>query len=131
MGFSLQMQITKHLTFRWIFILFLSGPAIASDVNISGIYGNYGLNPNGTDYSVEVCIEQSASDIYMTWSFNGTTSYSGNGKISGQVVSVDWKAEFPVFYLIMADGELYGTCNDGTAVEKLSPIMKDKNQACG
>ena len=131
MEFSSQMQITKHLTYRWIFILFLSGPAIASDVNISGIYRNYGLNPNGTDYLGEVCIEQTASDIYMPWSFNGATSYSGNGKISGRVVSVDWEAEYPVFYLIMADGELHGTWNDGTAVGKLSPIMKDKNQACG
>ena len=125
------MRITKHLIVSWIFSLILSGPAIASDVNLSGIYRNYGLNPDGTDYSGEVCIEQSAADIYMTWSFNGATSYNGNGKISGQVVSVDWKAEFPVFYLIMADGELHGTWNDGTAVEKLSPIKKDKNQTCG
>ena len=125
------MQITKHLTFSRIFLLFLLGAAIASYVNISGIYRNYGLNPNGTNYSGEVCIEQSVSDISMTWSFNGVTSYSGNGQISGQVVSVDWKAEFPVFYLIMADGELHGTWNDGTAVEKLSPIKKDKNQTCG
>ena len=125
------MQITKLLTFSWIFSLFLLGPAIANDVYISGIYKSYGLNPNGTDYSGEVCIEQSVSDIFMTWSFNGVTSYSGNGQISGQVVSVDWKAEFPVFYLIMADGELHGTWNDGTAVEKLSPVEQNKNQTCG
>ena len=125
------MQITKLLTFSWIFSLFLLGPAIASDVYISGIYKSYGLNPNGTDYSGEVCIEQSVSDIFMTWSFNGVTSYSGNGQISGQVVSVDWKAEFPVFYVIMADGELHGTWNDGTAVEKLSPVEQNKNQTCG
>ena len=92
---------------------------------------SYGLNPNGTDYSGEVCIEQSVSDIFMTWSFNGVTSYSGNGEISGQVVSVDWKAEFLVFYVIMADGELHGTWNDGTAVEKLSPVEQNKNQTCG
>ena len=125
------MQITKHLTFSWIFLLFLLGPAIASDVNIGGMYRSYGLNPNGTDYSGDVCIEQSASGIFMTWSFNGNTCYSGNGKISGQVVSVDWKAEFPVFYIIMADGKLHGTWNDGTAVEKLSPVEKNKNQTCG
>ena len=125
------MQITKLLTFSWIFSLFLLGPAIASDVYISGIYKSYGLNPNGTDYSGEVCIEQSVSDIFMTWSFNGVTSYSGNGQILGQVVSVDWKAEFPVFYVIMADGELHGTWNDGTAVEKLSPVEQNKNQTCG
>ena len=118
------MQITKHLTFSWIFSLFLLGPAIANDVNISGIYKSYGLNPNGTDYSGEVCIEQSISGIFMTWSFNGAINYSGNGQILGQVVSVDWKAEFPVFYVIMADGELHGTWNDGTAVEKLSPVEK-------
>ena len=125
------MQITKHLTFSRIFLLFLLGAAIASYVNISGIYRNYGLNPNGTDYSGDVCIEQSVSHISMTWSFNGVTSYSGNGQISGQVVSVDWKAEFPVFYVIMADGELHGTWNDGTADEKLSPVEKNKNQTCG
>ena len=66
--------------------LILSGPAITSDVNLSGIYRNYGLNPNGTHYSDDVCIEQSASDIFMTWSFNGDTSYSVNEMISGQVV---------------------------------------------
>ena len=125
------MQITKLLTFSLIFSLFLLGPAIANDVYISGIYKSYGLNPNGTDYSGEVCIEQSVSDIFMTWSFNGVTSYSGNGQILGQVVSVDWKAEFPVFYVIMADGELHGTWNDGTAVEKLSPVEQNKNQTCG
>ena len=125
------MQITKLLTFSWIFSLFLLEPAIANDVYISGIYKSYGLNPNGTDYSGEVCIEQSVSDIFMTWSFNGVTSYSGNGQILGQVVSVDWKAEFPVFYVIMADGELHGTWNDGTAVEKLSPVEQNKNQTCG
>ena len=66
----------------------------------------------------------------MTWSFNEVVAYSGNGKISGQVVSMDWKVEFPVFHIIMADGELHGTCNDGTAVEKLSPVEKNKNQTC-
>ena len=91
------MQITKHLTFSRIFLLFLLGAAIASDVNISGIYRSFGLNPNGTVYSSDMCIEQSASGIFITWSFNGAISYSGNGKISGQVVSVDWKTEFPVF----------------------------------
>ena len=73
------------------------GAAIASDVNISGIYRSYGLNPNRTVYSSDMCIEQSASGILITWSFNGAISYSGNGKISGQVVSEDWKKEFPVF----------------------------------
>ena len=76
-------------------------------------------------------MEKSVLDIFMTWSFNGATNYSGNGQILGQVVSVGWKAEFPVFYVIMADGELHGTWNDGTAVEKLSPVEKNKNQTCG
>ena len=125
------MQITKHLTFSWIFSLFLLGQAIASDVIISGIYRNYGLNPNGTNYSGKVCTEQSVSDRFMTWSFNGAISFSGNGKILGQVVSVDWKAELPVFDIVIADGELHGTWNDGTAVEKLSPVEKNKNQTCG
>ena len=88
-------------------------------------------SPNGTDYSGDVCIEQSASHTFMTWSFNGAITYSGDGKISGQVVSADWKAKFPVFYTIIVDGELHGTWNDGMALEKLSPVKKDKNQTYG
>ena len=76
----------------------------------------------------ELISKQSASDIFMTYSLNGAITESGNLKISGQDVLVAWKAEFPVFYVIMTDGELHGTWNDGTAVEKLSPVEKNKNQ---
>ena len=51
----------------------------------------------------------------------GRETYTGEGRIDGRVLTVDWGAEDPIVYVLMPDGELHGTWADGRALEKLSP----------
>lgn len=51
----------------------------------------------------------------------GNETYSGEGLIDGRIVAVNWGAETPVVYVVMPDGDLHGTWDDGYALERLSP----------
>ena len=48
-------------------------------------------------------------------------SYSGTGNRDGNVLLVDWGADYLIVYTIMDDGELHGTWADGYALDRLSP----------
>ncbi len=92
-----------------------SGP-----IMIAGGYRAEGRNPDGSAYSGIVEISQSGQDVAIAWRV-GTDAYRGVGVVEGRVVTIDWGAAAPVIYVVMPDGALHGTWNDGTALERLTP----------
>ncbi len=97
-----------------------SGNRPAQAMDISGNYTAEGRNPDGSAYSGQVRITQQGTRIAFAWQV-GNDSYSGEGLIDGRVVAVDWGATTPVVYVVMPDGELHGTWDDGKALERLLP----------
>ena len=88
--------------------------------DISGSYAADGMNADGSRYAGAVEIAQKGTSIDMRWSIAGD-SYAGTGRLEGRVLTVDWGSDKPIVYLVMEDGALHGTWNDGTALEKLTP----------
>ena len=89
-------------------------------LGVDGQYRARGINADGTIYEGDVWITQQSDVIEMTWEVQGDT-FRGQGVIEGRVVTVDWGSDTPVIYVVMADGELHGTWDDGRALEKLTP----------
>jgi len=94
--------------------------AAPSAINIAGNYDAEGRYPNGSAYSGQVRISQQGTDVSINWQI-GSDSYSGSGLIDGRVVAVDWGSQTPIVYVVMPDGELHGTWDDGRALERLTP----------
>lgn len=94
-------------------------PFAASGVSVAGSYAAEGRNPDGSAYSGQVTIRQDGTRVSMDWRI-GTDTYSGDGVVEGRVVTVDWGAETPVVYVVMPDGDLHGTWDDGRGLEKLT-----------
>ncbi|MEM1388875.1 MAG: hypothetical protein AAF748_08650 [Pseudomonadota bacterium] len=88
--------------------------------NITGNYRVEGLNPNGSAYNGVVRIDQQDNRVSIAWNVGGQ-AYSGTGIIEGRIVAIDWGADSPVVYVVMPDGQLHGTWNDGLALERLTP----------
>ncbi|WP_425049283.1 hypothetical protein [Psychromarinibacter sp. S121] len=98
-----------------------SGPNTAPAlIEIAGTYSSRGLNADGTEYMGRAQIVQQGEAVEFTW-FVGNDTFRGRGAIDGRLVAVDWGAESPVVYVVMPDGELHGTWDDGRALEKLTP----------
>lgn len=123
------MKVFRNLIMGYSLSLFVFAPVSARDLNISGLYSVNGLNPDGSGYSGYACIEESSSVVHISWSIPGSPEYIGNGKLEDRILSVDWGDDFPVIYVIMADGELHGTWADGWAAERLSR-EKGENKVC-
>ncbi|MDJ0826135.1 MAG: hypothetical protein QNJ16_11590 [Rhodobacter sp.] len=87
---------------------------------IDGAYTAAGLNADGSKYRGQVEITQQGDAVEFTWTV-GTDTFRGQGTIEARVVTVDWGAATPVIYVVMDDGELHGTWDDGAALEKLTP----------
>ena len=94
------------------------GPAFAQ--GLTGSYVAQGRNPDGSAYTGTVQITQSANVVSMAWQV-GASSYIGTGVQDGRVVTVKWGANHPVIYVVMGDGSLHGTWDDGRALERLVP----------
>lgn len=94
--------------------------ASAETGSIAGRYDSYGLNTDGTSYSGVADITVQGTTVQFTWVVQGDTM-RGTGTLDGRVVTVDWGADTPVIYVIMPDGTLHGTWEDGLALEKLTP----------
>jgi len=94
--------------------------AAPSVINVAGIYYAEGRNPDGSTYSGQVRIDQQGTTINVAWQIGGD-NYTGRGLIEGRVVAIDWGSETPVVYIVMPDGELHGTWDDGRALERLTP----------
>ena len=99
--------------------LFVAAPIAQAQQHILGDYYAYGRNADGSAYSGTVAISGNA-DGTVTVDWNVGNSYSGVGVLNGDVLTVEWGAEHPAFYLVMPDGELHGTWGDGVGLELLS-----------
>ncbi|MEJ6392427.1 hypothetical protein V8J82_04115 [Gymnodinialimonas sp. 2305UL16-5] len=99
--------------------LFVAAPIAQAQQHILGDYYAYGRNADGTAYSgtVEI-LPNGPNQVIVNWSVG--SSYSGIGTLSGDVLTVEWGANHPAFYIVMSDGELHGTWGDGEGLELLS-----------
>ncbi|GAB5449277.1 hypothetical protein [Gymnodinialimonas sp.] len=94
-------------------------PIAQAQQNILGDYYAYGRNADGSAYSGTVAISgNSNGTVTVNWSVGST--YSGVGVLNGDVLTVEWGAQHPAFYLVMPDGELHGTWGDGEGLELLT-----------
>lgn len=132
-------MITRRLTLVLAATLALTAPALAQQqgggkkgagndpfaetpaaYDIAGNYYANGRYPDGSAYEGRVQIGQQGNKVSINWTIGGS-DYSGQGVIDGRVVAVDWGDSTPIVYVVMANGALHGTWNDGLALEKLSP----------
>ena len=107
-----------------VFALFILGSfgEKAQAYNIEGTYSCEGTNPNGTPYRGTVTIRRSGNTYYFNWSVG--TTYSGQGTLSGDQLTVNWGDQYPVIYTVQEDGALLvGTWGNGTGTETLRKIQ--------
>lgn len=95
-----------------------AAPALAQNVDINGLYTAEGRNPDGSAYNGSVVMAEQNGSVQINWTV-GNQQYAGTGVRDGQVVVVNWGAAHPVIYVIMANGNLHGTWDDGKALERL------------
>tara|TARA_R110002049_G_scaffold23781_4_gene84540 strand:+ start:40829 stop:41188 length:360 start_codon:yes stop_codon:yes gene_type:complete len=93
--------------------------AMAQQADISGSYLAEGRNPDGSAYQGVAQIAERDGSVQIDWTVGGQ-NYSGSGVRDGLVVVVNWGESAPVVYVVMANGDLHGTWNNGTALERLS-----------
>ena len=99
--------------------LFAIAPMAQAQQHILGDYHAYGRNADGSAYSGTVAISGNADgSVTVDWSVGNT--YSGIGILNGDVLTVEWGADHPAFYVVMPDGELHGTWADGAGLELLT-----------
>ncbi len=94
--------------------------AAAQVLDVSGTYRAEGRNPDGSAYTGTAEVAQQGSAVQINWTVANQT-YAGSGKRDGQVVVINWGQVEPVVYVVMGNGELHGTWNRGTALERLLP----------
>ncbi|MEW9921003.1 hypothetical protein AB2B41_15430 [Marimonas sp. MJW-29] len=98
--------------------LMACGPLAAQQIDISGTYRAEGRNPNGSAYTGSAVVSEINGIVQVQWTV-GSQSYAGTGRRDGQVVVVNWGQPAPVIYVVMSNGDLYGTWENGTALERL------------
>ena len=101
-------------------MMWCAGLTAAVAQGLTGAYVAQGRNPDGSAYAGSVQITQSANVVSMAWRV-GASSYIGTGVMDGRVLTVNWGADYPVVYVLMPDGSLHGTWDDGRALERLVP----------
>lgn len=97
----------------------LLAPALALAEGLAGTYRAEGRDGEGRSYSGTVVITETDGQLTFLWDIGST--YRGSGLREGRVVTIDWGGDYPVVYVVMPDGELHGTWDDGRAVERLLP----------
>lgn len=96
-----------------------AAPFAQAQQHIAGDYYAYGRNADGSAYSGTVNIGVNGDgSVAVNWSVGN--SYSGVGVLNGDILTVEWGADHPAFYIVMPDGELHGTWGDGTGLELLT-----------
>ncbi len=101
---------------------FLAAATLATSLFAQALTGSYvaeGRNADGSSYSGTVEIADTGSAVGMTWNV-GSQNYAGQGQLDGRVLTVNWGAAAPVIYVVMPDGSLHGTWDNGRALEKLT-----------
>ena len=56
----------------------------------------------------------------LTWQV-GSSSYEGDGKLAGNLLTVEWGSSTPVVYALKPDGSLAGLWDAGKGEETLTP----------
>ncbi|MFK7836638.1 MAG: hypothetical protein AB8B60_10490 [Sulfitobacter sp.] len=102
----------------WAVAVMLAGPLAAQQVDINGSYRAEGRNPDGSAYSGNAIVSELGGNVQVNWTV-GSQQYAGNGRRDGQVVVINWGQPAPVIYVVMSNGDLYGTWENGTALERL------------
>ena len=87
---------------------------------LPGRYAINGTNPDGSKYFGEVVIERQGSVYRVIW-YIGESVYTGEGRLSNGVLTVDYGDSYPAIYRLRSDGVLDGTWADGAAYEVLTP----------
>jgi Curli production assembly/transport component CsgG len=97
----------------------LSDPAAALP-ELPGRYAINGTNPDGSKYYGEVVIERQGNGYRVTW-YIGESVYTGEGRVSNGVLTVDYGDSYPAIYRLRSNGVLDGSWADGSAYEVLTP----------
>lgn len=87
---------------------------------LGGRYRARGRNADGSTYSGTVSIVPRGRRYHLEWRI-GSSSYSGEGTLEGNVLTVDWGAATPVVYALSSNGVLKGLWAAGKGEETLSP----------
>lgn len=99
--------------------LTFAGQASAGSYKIGGTYRVDGTNPNGTPYTGTVTVTQSGDTYQFNWKVG--TTYSGSGKLAGDMLTVHWGDKYPVIYKVHDGGSrMVGIWANGAATEILS-----------
>lgn len=97
-----------------------AGAASGPPPTLGGRYRARGRNADGSAYSGTVSIVPRAGRYHLEWRI-GSSSYSGDGTLDGNVLTVNWGAATPVVYALSADGALKGLWEAGKGEETLTP----------
>lgn len=99
----------------------LHGSASENPVTLTeGAYRATGSDTNGVKYQGAVRIRKQADRYRLDWQI-GKDVYNGEGRLEGNLLSVDWGSSTPVVYAIAADGSLKGLWGAGAGEEMLTP----------
>src|SRR5205814_817541 len=72
----------------------------AGTKRVSSLAGNAaGRNPDGSRYDGTVAISQESGRYRLSWRI-GKTGYQGTGRLSGNILVVDWGSSTPVVYAV-------------------------------
>lgn len=107
-----QKNITRRAWISGAVFAVMALPALAQGVAISGFYNAEGRNPDGSPYAGKAVISEQNGSVQITWTM-GNQSYSGTGVRNGQVVEINWGQPDPVIYVVLANGNLHGTWQNG------------------
>lgn len=95
--------------------------AAPGDIGLSeGSYRVDGKNADGSGYQGNVEITGQGKAYHLTWQV-GSSSYEGDGKLAGNLLTVDWGSSTPVVYALKPDGSLAGLWDAGKGEETLTP----------
>jgi hypothetical protein len=85
-----------------------------------GEYSVEGKSDDGKGYSGTVTISKEGDDYKLNWKV-GDSEYEGDGKLDGNLLTVNWGNSTPVVYALADDGSLKGLWAAGHGEETLTP----------
>jgi hypothetical protein len=95
--------------------------AAPGDIGLSeGSYRVDGKNADGSGYQGNVEITGQGKGYHLTWQVGGS-SYEGDCKLAGNLLTVEWGAATPMVYALKPDGSLAGLWDAGKGQETLTP----------
>ena len=109
-----------------------AGPAAsntpARPPTLTGIYRAAGRNPDGSNYTGMVTINQNGDRFRFKWWIDGET-YTGTGQLAGKMLVVNWGDTKPIVYTFAGSDRLDGEWADGTAKDALKLFARAAGDA--